>query len=416
MAVTLPTLPVDAVETDSTAFSAPPHFASSSFRPRVLFVSSSVGNGGADRHAVSLAGGLRARGVEVVFACQGGEFTDRLCRDSGVPTAQFGVTNSGDLTAAVQLAKLIVDHSIDVVHAHARRDFVTAALGKLLARRRRARVVFHVHLIRTLGGPPRLAGRFFQSRIDNVIAVSDSVATFLNQRHGLRDGFVRTIHNGVELDNYAAPGTAPAQTWQAEIRRDWGVPDDALVIGMIGRLFQKGQAGLLAVAERLVRQFPKLYIVFAGPIRDPGDRERLLYWAERQNVGGRVIVTGICENIPAVMASFDILAHLPTDEAFGLVLVEAMASGIPVVATAIGGCREVVVEGKNGLLVPPREHGPLIAALSTLLDPDHGEARRAAMGAEGLRTAQGFSRDRQLDQLQALYIEMCGRGARNKHG
>ena len=164
----------------------------------------------------------------------------------------------------------------------------------------------------------------------------------------MRDETVRTIYNGVEIDRYAPAGSPQALLWRRQVRSEWQVPDDALVIGrMIGRLGQKGQANLLAVAERLVRRFPNLYFVFVGPERDPGDKNRLLHWARQQNVAGRIIVPGASDQIAITMAGFDILVHLPIDEAFGLVLVEAMASAVPVVTAAIGGCIEVVTDREN---------------------------------------------------------------------
>ena len=152
-----------------------------SFAPRVLFVSSSKANGGADRLAVDLAVGLRRAGRRSFSPVGGGRFTEGLCHEAGIPTDAFQLANSGDFAAALRLSRVIVAHDIEIVHAHARRDFVTVALAVALARRamrQRPRLLLHVHLIRTLGEPEHLAGRFFCRYADGVVAVSDAVADF----------------------------------------------------------------------------------------------------------------------------------------------------------------------------------------------------------------------------------------------
>ena len=376
------------------------------FAPRVLSVSSSKANGGADRHAFDLALGLRARGATPFFACRRGQFIESLCRDAGVPADEFHLANSGDCGAVARLARVIVAREADLVHAHARRDFVPVALAVALAgrtMRRRPRLLFHMHLVRPLGEPGRLAGRFFQRYADGVIAVSDVVADYLNRMHGLRPGFVRRIFNGINLDAYAAPGTTQAQAWRAERRRQWGVSETTPVIGVVGRLYRKGQIELMRVAPELFRRHTDARIVLIGPEELPGDKIRFGELAAHLGIGERVIVAGMEQNIPAAMAGLDLLVHLPTDEAFGLVLVEAMASGVPIVATAIGGCREVVTDGETGLLVPPHESDALLAALGALLDPISGPALRLRLGEAGRASTPRFSKKRQLDDLQALY-------------
>ena len=386
-----------------------------SFSPRVLFVSSSKANGGADRHAVNLAIGLRARGATPFFACRRGQFIEGLCRDAGIETDSFRLRNSGDLGAVFRLARVIAARKIDIVHAHARRDFVPVALAVALAgvsMGRRPRLLFHMHLIRSLGEPGRLAGRFFQRFADGVVAVSDVVARYLTEEHGLRQGFVRRIFNGVDLGAYRSPETAEAQEWRAERRRQWGVSDDSPVIGVVGRLYRKGQIELLRAAPALFRRYPDARIVLVGPEELPGDHLRFQELIAHLGIGERVVVAGMNRNIPAAMAGLDILVHLPTDEAFGLVLVEAMASGVPVVATEIGGCREVVTDGETGLLVPPHEEEALIAALSALLDPAGGPDLRRRLGHAGRVSTARFSERQQFDALEALYTSLLENPAR----
>jgi len=381
---------------------------------RLLYASTSDEDGGSDRYGIRLAAAMRARGAAVTYACRSGFFIDAECRARGIPTRPFYLRNSGDPRGVIGLVRLILEEQPDVVHLHRRRDFaiagVAVALARVLCRRRGItlpHLVLHLHLIRPLGAPARPAGRFFQRTADAVLVVSEAAREFLNERHQLPPGFVRVLPNGVPLEEYAASGDPRAAGWRTDLRRAWNIPVDAFLIGMVGRLRRKGQDELIAVAPCLAERFPHLRFVLVGPEFKPGDRT---YYAERIRAAGvadRFLLAGSREDIPAVMASLDLLVHLPADEAFGLVLVEAMAAGVPVVATKVGGCIEVVRDGMDGLLVPPADEDLLCAALLTLLDPEKGEARRTAFRTAGLLRARDFSLDRQVERLHMLYEELC---------
>jgi glycosyltransferase involved in cell wall biosynthesis len=245
--------------------------------------------------------------------------------------------------------------------------------------------------------------------VDAVLVVSEAAKDFLDEQHRLPPGFVRVLLNGVPLGDYATPDDPRATPWRDALRHEWGIPPDAFLIGMVGRLRRKGQEELIAAAPCLAERFPNVRFVLVGPEFKPGDRE---YYAERvrsARVADRFVLAGSREDIPTVMAALDLLVHLPADEAFGLVLVEAMAAGVPVIASKVGGCIEVVQDGTNGLLVPVGDEGLLCAALLALLDPEAGEQRRAALRAAGLKRAQEFSLERQVERLHAIYSELSGK-------
>ncbi len=361
---------------------------------RVLFVATSGGEGGIERYSVSLAAALRARGVSLTYACRPGGFLAAHCKAVGIPTVAWEVRNSGDITAALSLAGIIRAARSDIVHVHSRRDYVPAVIGARLALR--PRVVLHAHLIRPLGEPPHLAGRFFQRGAARVIAVSEAVRARLLREHGFPRAFVALLPNGVDA---AAFGVADG----AAQRRAWGVPPDAAVVGMMGRLDAKGQGALLAVAPTLLASVPDCRFVLVGP----GDGERLRAQARELGIADRVVLTGATEDVPAAMAAFDVLAHLPDDESFGLVAAEAMAACLPVVATDVGGCREVVCDGVTGRLVPQNDAPALLSALSSLFDGPSGAMLRRRFGAAGRqRVCDEFAFNRQVERLHLLYREL----------
>ena len=378
---------------------------------RVLYLASTKSQGGIERHSVDLAEALREKGVAIQFACPPGSYVQAWCAERGIPTLPFRVRNSGDLEAVFRLARLVREQGIDVIHAHSRRDYVIVVLGAALARLRsskRPRLILHAHMNRPLGSPAHLSGRFFAWGTDAVVAVSGTVADRLRHDHQFFPALVHLIYNGIPLDEYAAPGSPEAQARREEARQEWGVPSEALVLGVVGRLDAKGQAGLVGVLPGLVRRFPDLRLVLIGSEGEPGARAELDALASAGGVIDRLTYTGPREDVPRLLAGLDVLVHLPRDEAFGLALAEAMAAGLPTVATRIGGCREVVREGATGLLVEPGDGDALSEALGFLLDPTEGEARRAGMGLAGRHVAEAeFTRERQVALLLALYQELC---------
>ena len=303
------------------------------------------------------------------------------------------------------------EERIDLVHAHSRRDYVIATLGVALARRvshRRVGLILHAHMIRPLGSPARLSGRFFAWGADAVAAVSGAVCDLLRAEHLFAPAFVHLIHNGVNLKEFADPGSAERDNRRAQARRQWEVPADALVVGMVGRLDAKGQAHLLAVAPELLLELPSLRFVLIGSEGLPGEQQRLEAQAERGGFRDRLLLTGPRGDIPQILPALDILLHLPKDESFGLALAEAMAAGLPTVASRIGGCLEVVQNGVTGILVPLGNAEALTEALRFLLESEAGPMRRADMGRQGrLAVERNFSLDRQIERLLALYRDIC---------
>jgi len=388
---------------------AAPHSvgAKQSYSPRILYLASTKSQGGIERHSVDLAEALREQGADLQYACPSGSYLEAWCRERGIPTLPFHIRNSGDLGAAFRLAGLIRKQGIDIVHAHSRRDYVATVLGVALACRR-TKLILHAHMIRPLGSPPHLSGKFFAWGADVVIAVSEAVRDRLMREHDLPPEFVRLIYNGITLADFASPGLQEALLQREKTRRQWEIPEKAPVLGMVGRLDAKGQSALLEVMPALCSQHPKLRLVLIGSEGQPGDNQKLTARAEAGGFADRMLLLGPRGDVAALLPTLDILVHLPHDESFGLALAEAMAAGLPTVATGIGGCREVVRDGVTGLLVPPDDPDSLIKALLSLLNLEEGAARRVNMGRNGRRVVEEeFTRERQVTLLQLLYQELC---------
>ncbi len=189
---------------------------------------------------------------------------------------------------------------------------------------------------------------------------------------------------GIDLDRFA--GGKPT------------LPRDGPLVGTVARLAeQKGQRYLLEAASLL----PEARFAIVG---DGELRPELEALAAKLGVAERVLFTGARDDVPDLLASFDVFAFPSLFEGLCLAVIEAQAAGIPVVATPVGGIRETVVDGETGLLVPPRDAGALAAAIRRLLDDPDAAARMAAEAKSRVRDQ--FSVERMVERTLALYAEL----------
>ncbi len=192
------------------------------------------------------------------------------------------------------------------------------------------------------------------------------------------------------------------------IRQEWGIRDDEVLFGVVGRVhWWKGQEVFLEAAATVQRQMTNARFVIVGDVV-PGEealRRRLQEKAERLGLGSRLIWAGYRRDTPQVMAALDVLVLASTSpEPFGRVLIEAMATAKPVIATAHGGPVEIVQEGETGLLVPPGEPTALAQAMIAL---GRAPELRRRMGQAALaRIEDRYTLEKHIAAFEQLYREV----------
>lgn len=309
-------------------------------------------------------------------------------------------------TDARALRTLLRRHRPHVVHFH----FVNMLSLDLLAAAlwRSGRVVYSEHSsdrLDTRSSPRqaalRLAKRAFAVGVDRVVAPSNYVRRRL-VREGLDPETIQTIHNGVSLDRFAATQRGK------DVRRQFGLAPDTLLVTSSALLIpEKGIGYLVEAASEVVRAASDVQFVHIGdgPCLDQyRARVAELGLSERFKFAGLLNLT----DIAAVLGQTDVFT-LPCvwGEAFSLVILEAMAAGKPVIATRLGGNVEAVEDGKNGLLVPPRDPKALAHAILALRN---NPEQRRAMAEEGRRRSAYFSLDRWVQETIALYQHLLHGG------
>lgn len=315
-------------------------------------------------------------------------------RESGLPCFEIAGSRWNQLPRIVgKLRSLIKAEQIDVLHLHMVRATIVGGLGGLMPHRAKVLVSKHYRYAMLSSAPPRLLDRYFTNRADAVSAVSRSVQDDV-VRHGFPIAKTRVIHNGIDLEDYdlrAAKVTARAS------RNSTGP-----LLVSVGALHPlKGHEYLLRAMPQILQSHPAARLVIVG---EGAERTRLEQLVLSLGLNDAVEMPGFEPNIPAMLPLVDLCIHPAVDEAFGLVLLEAMAARKAVVATNVGGVGEIVGEGETGLLVPPRDPGAIASAVCTLLaDPK----RRERMGKAGRqRVEREFTIQRTVRSYERLYEEL----------
>lgn len=347
--------------------------------------------------ALKLAVGLQERGHEaLIVAPAPGEFT-ALAEGSGVAVRFADTGRLYRLGGLVRLWRLIRRERVDIVHTHAM--VASNVLSRTAARLAGRPVVSHLHGHNVFRSN-RLATAAYR-RLDlltarwcsRIVAVSDDTRRRLLEQ-GLPERLVVTVHNGLD----------PPEREERASLTELGLTDRP-VVGCVGRLEPaKGQADLIEAIARLSE--PALLLVGRDIGGHRGELERL---AERLDVSERVVFAGSRADVLPLLAACAVVVLPSWTEGFPLAPMEAMAVRRPVVATDVGGIRELVVDGETGVIVPPRDSGALAQAIGSLLADGALATRLGEQGYRRLR--ESFSEARMIERVLAIYEEVLARTA-----
>ena len=357
--------------------------------------------GGVTEHVDATARELRRRGNEVtiVTARFGGNGAGaepgvvRLGRN--VAVTYNGAENHLTIGLALPRAldRVFTEGRFDLIHVHCP---LSPVLPLLTLRVARQPVVGTFHSAVTSDLPFRIFRMPLlplYRRIDAPLAVSEAARRDV-ERHF--PGPVRIVSNGVDRARFR-PGLPRLDPWN----------DGTLNVLFVGRFDpRKGLPELMRAAETLAREGLRFRLILVGD----GTLRPFVERRIRGPLEGRVVLEGRVghDRLPRYYATADVFCSPARGgESFGLVLLEAMACGVPVLATHLPGHRSIVTPGREGLLVPPRDGEALTRALRTLL---LDSAARAAMGRNGIETARGYGWDRIVDELESTYDALLGRG------
>lgn len=357
-----------------------------------------------------LGAGLRDAGYDVTFCCSPGEGLEVL-EQEGFGVAAIRISRNYNIVHHVRsleaLLRFMKRERFDIVHAHTP---VAGLIGRAAAKLAAVPVIIYTaHGFYFHEGMNRWAHGFFVSLEKCAAAVTDIVFVQSGEdwEEAVRLGIAsreKLIHigNGVDPMKFGAERYAQEA---AGFRREHGLGEGP-VIGFIGRaVHEKGAIEFVRAAAIVAEALPSAKFVMIGePLRSDRDScwDEINRLRDELGLGRALVLTGYRKDVPALLASLDLFVQPSYREGMPRALLEAMATGLPVVATSIRGCREEVVNGVTGFLVPPRDHVSLAEAIKKILS---SKELRARMGNAGRARVLDTFDERKIVALQIGYID-----------
>lgn len=362
-----------------------------------------------------LKGGAEAKTIETILGLDGYEFTvghgaeydpeqvERL-QKAGVQTRRFAsIRHYNPVTAVLAVgavARYFRQEEFDIVHTHSTEAGI---IGRFAASLADVPAVVH-----TVHGVPFASDRndlleWFvlrceraaARRTDRLVTNADAIAEeYLRREIGEPEQYT-TVYSGIDIDRFR--DAAPAQD----------VTGAGVRVVMVGRLVDgKGFEDLLAAVDRLDQDDLSVYLVGDGPLREELQQE-----IDQRGLVGTVHMLGYRDDIPEILAACDVFVLPSYREGTPRVITEAMASGLPVIASDIAGIPEQVEDGESGYLIPAGDSETLATRLKELL----ADAElRDRMGERGLERVERFSIEAMLNELDGLYRELLGEAEKGR--
>jgi glycosyltransferase involved in cell wall biosynthesis len=359
--------------------------------------------GGAEVLAARLARRL-AGPFRFVFACldEVGPLGEEL-RTEGFQVVLVGRKPGLDWRCPVRLARLLDAERVDVIHAHQYTPFFYGMAARVGGASRRP-ILFTEHGRHQPDYPrPKrmIANRLLLSRRDRVVGVGGAVRQALIVNEGLPSRRVGVLYNGIDVDAFAAAANTSGS--RTDARQTLGVGPDDFVLLQVARLdYLKDHATALRTLAGVLPQLPNARLVLVG---DGPERPAIEATIRDLNLGDAVRLAGQRGDVDRLLPAADLFLLSSTSEGIPLTVIEAMAAGLPVVATDVGGLREVVDDDRTGLLAPAKGDTALAEhVLRLAADPD----LRRTMGIAGrARAKQYFDESRMADEYRRNYRELA---------
>ena len=370
---------------------------------RILQLISSGGFYGAENVTLQLTLALNGLGRQVIIgafenAQRRNSELAKAARHRGIRVESIECKGRLDLQTVATIRQIILKYDINIVHTH---GYKADIYGYLAARETKAKLVATCHnwtgATFSLRWYERL-DRFFLRRFDAIAAVSGTIQDTLT-RSGVQQDRVRIVENGIDIESFSRGQPILKNLPKFKNRK---------IVGFVGRLVrEKGLTFLLEAAKSIVAMDSNVTFVLAG---DGPDQDYLGQLVKEYGLEDEIVFLGPLSELPDTYASFDIFVLPSLNEGMPMAVLEAMASGRPVVATRIGAVPQLLQDGESGLLVSPGDATQLAAAIRRLLD---SPALRQKLGAQGhQRVCEHFSAEAMAEKYLEIYSGRSNHSAR----
>lgn len=374
---------------------------------RLMLFANAVARAGVEEHMLALLRGLDRRLFQLHLACP-----EVLLKQYGgdipkdVHVTEMMVDQLSDIRGAARLARTLRRQKIQILHAHMfRASLFASPIGRLC----RVPVIIETPHVRETWRKGWIKSHFVVDRavsrlVDRYIAVSESNARYLIEQKRIPAGKISVIQNGCSVERVDRSKAHPEG-----IRESLEFSNDDLVLIAMARLEpQKGHRILLQALAPVRSQFPNIRLICLGT---GALEEELKKMTEQLGLEAIVRFVGFRSNVADWLAAADIGVLSSFYEGLPLAAAETLAAGLPIVATAVDGTPEVVVDGQTGLLVPPGNPAAMAEAIAKLARQP--ELRRSFAAAGRERVLKQFTIERQVEQTANLYLSEWSRRTRS---
>jgi glycosyltransferase involved in cell wall biosynthesis len=361
---------------------------------KILQISSAKTFGGGERHFVDLCRGLQKRGHEVFAVLRPtSEWKERLDFLPPQNIRYISIRNSFGIFSAQRIARFIRANNIEIVHAHVAKDYFPASLACRIAKTPKFILTRHVLF------PMKGFHRFALTNLSKAIAVSRAVekqlqTLFLHNK-------IQVISNGIEVRDLPA---AERISLREAFRFEHDISFDAFLIGTVGELKElKGQRDFVLAANLVAEKFPEAHFVVVGKANaaNRGFRRELKRMVMVFGLIERFLWLNWVEDTTGLLNSLDVFVSPSHSESFGLAILEAMINQTPIVSTETEGAKELLQNGRSGLIVPVQDPVRLAEAIGKLLAD---EKLRRELGKNSAQTAtEKFDLEKMIAETERLY-------------
>lgn len=356
---------------------------------RILQICSARLIGGGERYLADLSNSLAARGHEVFVAlAPGAPLKDELFAVPQENVLFSRMRNALDIFSAFELADYVRRNRIEIIHAHLARDYPLAAFAARFAKK-------PFVLTRHVLFPLSKAQKFFLKNVGGIIAPSNAIAESLVKQNLFPPDKIEIIRYGIDVEHFSP----------AEKRSD-----EHFIVGTIGHLAPiKGHDVFVRAAEIASKKRENIRFVIVGEDKSPSGKNRreLEDLIDRLDLKSKIELVGWTDDVRPFLQKFDLFVSAARAEAFGLVIVEAMLSGLPVIATGSEGASEIIEDGGNGVLVPNEDAETLAKAILELFDDEDKRERLIQNGQRHAR--EHFSLGKMVSKTEEFYRRVRAR-------
>ncbi len=356
--------------------------------------------GGLEMQVCRLTKAFADRGHKVIMIAPEGSEIARNCKENNIKTLTFSPSIKYlAFVTARKIAKVIRDKNIDIIHLHASKDLSTAILAKKFARK--GKIVFSQHMDSRFDKND-IFHKWIYKNTDNIVAVTRSMAEHIFSYTPAKINQIKHIYNGVDIEEFQP-------CWNEGIYKKLDLKVKGPVVGIVGRLDRgKNQELLIKAAPLVLEKYPfTVFVIIGSETKDKagfGYRAYLENKVKQNELEKSFRILEYVDNIKEFSGSFNVTVLTTPKETFGLVLIESMAMGIPVIGTNSGGVPEIIDDGANGFLYEPNNHEQLAEGILKLLK---SEELRNSFGKKAIKKVKNqFDFQKKVSEYEMLFREL----------